>query len=502
MSKDIGDLITVLKKGKNEEFIFNEDLKLDIRFSDFVSSTISGKLNRSGAIKNKNFLSCKLQNLTFTMEDLSSCDFLDTSVWNSIFDGCELKGAHFNTCFIVDTTFNDCLMEWTNHNKTIFRDCVFINCVFSNILIKNCEFYNCKFYSGTSSNKLFESCKLIDCMFEGIDLQIQTILDNVGLKSDQCKNLCFRSARMRDEHIVYQINEISSYEIEQDADLLKRFSIQYFINGIDLEAYEIIFDIADKVEWLMHHVTSTLISRTQNFIGFILHLYECKSLILLPILKLKDLFSEIVSSVDSRSIPLENKSVYDAFSSLSLTLSRYVDSFLRELNHAVYIQANINEVSLEGYGPVDRDFFSKILSPYVSNGLIEVSEVKPKNSPVEVVLLLKSAMSIWVVLAAVLSTRVKYEVKSDALAFKQLSSGVNEANSKGSITKSGKLKAFRVELGPLSENADDIGFQYLAVFTNGITKKLQIDISPKRAVLIHKHIIGVLKQITISDNAN
>lgn len=488
MSENTGleNISITITNGRQQLFQFHPDKKYFLLFSDFDQSSLSGILKSNSEIQNKNFLSCRLQDISFEDLNLNSCDFLDSSINSSRFIRCVMKGAHFNTCQINDTVFTNCRMEWTNHNETIFRNCTFIDCEFENILIKKCEFIMCEFIGGTTTNKLFESCILFDCKFKSLSLQVQTIKENFGLKKIQFEDVEFRTARRRDEHNIFSLFEIDNgYTLGTD-DLLVDFSWSYFVSDMNESSYNVIFKLTETTDWLQYEVSSTLLNRTENFVSFVQFLFDNNEIFFLPIIRLCDFFTEISLYLEEQ-LNFDQRHILRSFEGLRMSLSRYVESFLHRLNTLVS-DAN-GTVFLDGEGPPEIEFFENVLEHLTSKKLIRIDSVRVRNSPVEIAVTALEGTSIWLLAASVLSLRLRYDFDKISPDTDKAKHATSKALSKQSV----ELIKVSVTLGPLETKDDDFGIKYLSVFSNGITKKLELGFSAKRALQMHKHILGFHK---------
>lgn len=482
----------VFNSGANESFKFDSGTSYRFNFSDFRSSTVTGILQETDALKNKNFLSCSLDSTIFINVLFDSGDFLDTSVNRSEFRRCTLKGAHFNTCQVTDTTFSSCSMQWTNHNQTTFTRCRFIDCDFENILIKNCEFLECTFTGGATTNKLFESCILLDCRFDDLPLQTQTILENNGLSHSQFGNTIFRNARQRDTHDVFTLSNIHEAYNEGDGDHITDFNFSYFLTGMSDDTYTHLQRIVDEPDWLRGHISASLVTRTENFVSFIEHLYNHNQLIFLPILRLRDFFVSVTQLLEENT-NFHQRHVLHSFQGIRLSLSRYVDDFLQRLQKEA--QFPHAYVQLDARGDPDVGFFSNLLSHLTNAGVIKIESVRVRNSPLDILVSFAEGGAIWFLAATVLSTRLRYKYIDDGNRDNRLTHQTESDDKEKSVvrTEPAVLEKMHVKLGPLEEGGHEFGFQYLSVFSNGIAKSLHLSFSFKRAIAIHKHIISFRK---------
>ena len=489
MPKDIASKDNAVEIGGKS----GQSIKFDItkryffNLSDFNQCEISGYLDRKSKTENKNFQSCTLKNMNFNDLSLNSSDFLDSYISHSRFNSCNMKGSHFNTCEIVNTSFAKCNMEWSNHNNTIFRGCIFTDCTFENILIKKCEFTNCKFVRCASSNKLFESCIILNCMFDSIILQVQTVSENIGLRESQFLNSGFRKARRRDSSKVYSISELAR-NTQNERDLLESFSWAYFFHGMDSSSYDIAFKLTEDLLWLQGKVPSSLVNRIENFVSFMQYLYEEDNLMVIVLLRLRDFFTEICGHLKERD-EFSNRQIIRSFDGIRLLLSRYTDEFLQKLSGIIsYLGENSRIVYLEAQGPIDKEYFEQVFTDLTRQSKIFIKKVAPKNSPIEVTVQLVDAAALWVFVATVLSTRIKYDFTREYKIMEDSDSAIGNVSNSRDI-KSVTAKSISLFLGPLKTPDNSFGIRYLSVFSNGITKQLEISFSARRALEIHRSIL-------------
>lgn len=492
--------VVEITSARSCDISFEDNTVYRIAASDFEECTLTGVAGEYAGLGNKNFHSCSIRDIDFLDVDFDSCDFLDTYISNATFSSCELKGAHFNTCEISESRFIDCTMEWTNHNGTIFRDCTFERCDFVNILIKNCEFIECSFVGGSTTNKLFESCIILDCQFDSLPLQVQTITENIGLRKNQFRNTLFRTARKRDPHSEITIEDISLPDSLSKLDSISRFSWFYFLYGMTIESYEVVFEITENPDWLSTKIPTSLAIRTENLISFMQYIYERNELMYIVLLRFRDFFQELCNHLNQQP-EISQQHIARVFNGIRMSLVRYADEFLRVALQVVATQGH--ELRFDANGPVSVEYFEAVFDHLVGQGYIKINSVRPRNSPVEVIATLLEAGAIWFVVATVLSTRIRYdfsqtrETQSDSASQQYLHHGAmpHKSLDKASAPDSTRTKKVTIRLGPLASPDEDYVIEHLSVFSNGITKSLKISFSAKRALRIHNSIIRLLKGV-------
>lgn len=153
------------------------------------------------------------------------------------------------------------------------------------------------------------------------------------------------------------------------------------------------------------------------------------------------------------------------------------------------------QVYLDAIGPANKTFFNNLLEHLTLKNIIKIEYVKVRNSPLDVLISLYDSEAIWYIVATLLSTRFKYQTKSIEVISNENRLLANEQTKNDSSPLTLKSE-HNLKFGPISEKEYGIEFKYLSVFSNGLSKSLELSFSPQRALELHKHILGFRKFTT------
>lgn len=487
-----------MEKGLSQEKLIDQGSGVTLAFfrsklytiscPDFIESHLSGDLgsNQSQILLNKNFLKSKLSN--FQLEGLvfHGCDFLDSLLDECAFIDCDLTFQHFTSCRLTNTTFKNCKLAETNHQSSSFENCIFEGCEFTDILMKSCTFINCKFLNCQTSNKLFESCLLINCYFENIELQIQTIYENFGISVNQLNNVILRNKRKREDYREYKTIDLDE-SLLPDADLLSKFTYSYFICGVNKASLTYLFESLENPSWLGAGASSSSIIKLEKLSTLLIYLYESNEIFLLPLVKLNDLMSSTILVVDKMDT-FEARDVSRSLHGIKYDLSKCLSLFIKKVSDISGAVVS-GVITLEAIGPLEKSYYQSYFDHLGDE--VEVISVTPKNSPNFLRLAVKSSAT-WALVSLILTTQYKYQIEE--INVDNLIQPATYGSDQAPTIKAPKniqiLKNYSIALGPLGTEDEDIGFQMISVFSNGMTERLQLSISAKRAIELHKLIIG------------
>ncbi len=484
----------VLESGKGISIKFQDDIIYALNFSDFSESYLTGSSTQIELLKNKNFLQSKIEYFSLSNLEFDGCDFLDTIMFSCTFKNCLLTRQHFTSCKIEKVRFIECELSETNHQNSTFDSCEFIGCNFHNILMKSCSFINCTFIDCQTSNKLFESCLLLNCSYERMELQTQTIVENFGLTKRQCHEVIFRNKRKRENFTSYSIEDICIQKNEISTDNVGFFLYNYFRYEISIQTYEALFSSIDDPNWINKGASHSIIKKIENLSSFLIFLYEKDDVFFLPILKLNDLIFKLNEHIKAINT-LETKAMSRALYGVRHELSEKVAIFIKYVDLIVNNFFDGEEITFIAIGPLKCDYYQRLFE-HLGNDC-QIIAVYPQNSPNFIKAVVKFTAS-WAFIALILSTRFEHSLKSIsgdiAENIKETEKGLNKLisidESLSLPSNTVNLKSYELSIGPLETDGGEIGFQMISVFTNGMTEKLKLSISPKRALDLHETIIG------------
>jgi hypothetical protein len=300
----------------------------------------------------------------------------------------------------------------------------------------------------------------------------------------------FRDKRKRDDYELHSIENINALpSIELDG--LQSFSLHYFCRQMSVDSYEVLFLTLDEPTWLGRGASKSVTNKIENLASFLIFLYQDNKLFFLPLIKLNDFLQNTINQLSSVEA-FEAKNAARSLYGVRHDLSSNISDFLKVCNLMVG-QLDHDQIVLEAIGPLDNEFYQTLFDHLGEN--VKVLEVRLKNSPNFVKVAVK-ASAVWAFVSLILSTQYKYSIEEISAHVKeeqtQLSSTALLQNKayKAIPDNINDLKSFKLSLGPLETDDSDIGFQMISIFSNGMTEKLQIGISAKRAVELHTIILG------------
>ena len=239
-------------------------------------------MNEKTILETHNFIETAIHNFSFEKNNLQACDIIDCSLENVVFNNCNMTGAHINSSVIKNCEFLSCINSLTNFNKSDFYNVKFINCDFSRLLIKDCKFYNCEFVNCITTNKIFESCILFNSIFEDMEIQVQTVFDNMGITNSKFINVLCRTARVTEEFEYINIEDIGEYSTNSFHEL----NTLYFLDASSEKWYERLYMLLESDIFYSRKKTSeSLMSFLEKLSEFLILLYENNIICLHPIMK-------------------------------------------------------------------------------------------------------------------------------------------------------------------------------------------------------------------------
>lgn len=191
-NKKYDNHIKWLKNAKDGE-------RLDLTNIDLVDSNIEVRgLNFSRSKCINTYFPSNLNHLDLTGSDLINADFSDSEVSSTLFEGCNLTNATFETADFSEAgikTFLRCNLTNTNFENVVFRgrftNCILDNTIFSESDLKSSEFINCMFDSTEFASSLISKCVFNGNTFKNVkynDILIDSIEENAVTGIENLKN--------------------------------------------------------------------------------------------------------------------------------------------------------------------------------------------------------------------------------------------------------------------------------------------------------------------------
>ncbi|CAA9307119.1 MAG: hypothetical protein AVDCRST_MAG68-944 [uncultured Gemmatimonadetes bacterium] len=277
-----------------------------------------------------------------------------------------------------------------------------------NLLIKGCRFVRCAFVDCVTTNKLFETCLVLDCRFERTELQVQTITGNFGISADQLWDCPIRS---HDPKVAFDYVDLASLDEIATAKTrlapVEHLRVAYFLSRDVLWGSDALDAALDARGWLqLCRIPSTFAIILQDFSEFLLWVYDRNELTVHPLLLLHTVTSQLSARFGGDAGV--NPRVSRAIMGVHMQLSRSVEEFLGVLS-GLALDAG-DRVRFVANGPLEPAYYHLELAHVFVGDEVRLVEVKPHNSPVELVFEWVSQHSLLCLLAAFAASRVQAEL--------------------------------------------------------------------------------------------
>lgn len=352
-----------------------------------------------------NVLESQLVTLETETVDFSGCDFKDNSFSHCQFIDTKFVGTGFVLNTVSKTFFAGCNFYDTVVQNCEFYDVEFRECDFTSLVIKDCTFSNCRFVRCRTANKVFEMCLLNQCRFVETELQVQTVVENFGLRASEVETV-LRSDRLDHPHEPADRPAVERL-LESERRPLARLALFYYLNG----------DLTDGSEHLDAALEVGYWIRSQSTVGsfsivltrlceFLMQLHERNELAYLPLLQLHTVTGALAMAVppDTRMRQAEF-AVYG----VHLSVGRQIDGFIESLQRIKETRRRNWTFLVEGKHP--RSFYRTELNEFFRRGRPRILSLRPHNSPWEMALSFGSTGGVAAFMALFLATRTRVELQ-------------------------------------------------------------------------------------------
>ena len=465
--------------------------KISLPRVDIKNCTITGTVLKGvHSLGKGNLLNCELRDLFAKESDFEYVDFKDCSVKYSNF-----SKSSFDFGAIINNVFRQCIFEQCHfHNMSItesrFYNVDFSNCDLSNMVIKGCSFHNCKFKNCATSNKLIESSLIFDCTFENTDIQVETILENFGLVSENLISTKIRTGRIRDRHVFIQAQEL--LKANKNSSAFDRLKIAYFLdNTLFITGDDTIDEIFKIENWLvLCRIPSTFTNLLGLFLDFLLYEYEKDKVLLIILLKFQEMTSLLVEQVKIQ------QELYKSVMGVHMTLARYAEMFLTLL-FTLDKEVDRPEFYLKVNGPVDTSYYEQELRHFLLWNEVSVRDVRKMNSPNILTLVSSNIHAISIIIGVLLSTRLKIELSKYYTIQPNLPTKSNliESPNTASLSKPEELPLFNFELGLASVDEKYLySIKLRSIMPGNLLTTLRLDISTLAIGKVRKILVDLIKK--------
>jgi hypothetical protein len=219
-----------------------------------------------------------------------------------------------------------------------------------------------------------------------------------------------RSGSPREEYTELGADALASL-IEGPALIgLESFKIAFFLNGFDDRSYGCLDDAFAVPEWLgICRVPSSFISLLETFSEFLLFMIGENRLIFHPLLKLHTLTYLLSEELRDRDGP-ESQDVYRAVMGVHMAAARRVEDYLRTLT-TLSEESQSNRLVFLSEGPLDEVYYTRAAPFFFQQEGLKIEEIRPHNSPVEIILQTVADGPLLVALALFLASRIQLEIR-------------------------------------------------------------------------------------------
>lgn len=389
-------------------------------------------------------------------------------------------GAHINSSIVKSSKFIGCNNCLTNFNKSDFYDVTFQDCDFSRLLIKDCKFYDCIFINCKTTNKIFESCIFINSRFENMEIQTQTIFDNMGISRNNCVDVVCRTARTTEEHTIINILEIDQYA----ANIFQELNAIFFLNSTDEAWYTKLYLLLESDLLFSRKKTSeSLVGFLEKLSEFLILLYENNTICLHPIIKFHHLTYAWTSYLEAKNNTIN--STYKTLIGLHMMHTRYVQSFLEHIY--LFFNEEFKSLSL-----ILNDDYKKDKTYYINklSGIINIDEeqilaIKPYNSA-DLVLFFQELYQYAPAIAVVMSTRLKLKIE-------QINSQLYLSSQEQAVIAKEHNKLFNLEIGKGKTKDILFALKMQAIKPDSFLIDLSLNLNGKHVFIAYNYIMDFIK---------
>jgi uncharacterized protein YjbI with pentapeptide repeats len=372
------------------------------RFASIAAKNIRGKRitgrPQAGQTFRGNFVECRLKEIIAENIDFGRCDWKDCKVTDSRFVDCHLGEASMITNDFESCEFVRCKFTDTSVSDSSFLGCTFKECDFRDVIIKASRFDDVTFDECLTSNRLIESSLLLRTAWRRMEMDFAIVTGNFGLRRADLIECEFSDTDRDPEARAIALPTLSA---------LERFRIAYFECGsvdADPAALEAALDLRNWGTGAF--VQGSVGLQISGLSQFLLALYEREEIAVYPVILLHSnnfRFLEIVAAQPHA------KALYQIIAGVHLALTRVTDEFAVELTAFTKHVHWRRRLHLAALGPADVAHFEKWLNEQGVTG-VEVVSVRPRNSPVELVVQFVTQGDFIAFAALLAATRTKMEL--------------------------------------------------------------------------------------------
>jgi hypothetical protein len=391
---------------KNLKIDFDEFSQINIKAKEIYNCTLTGRFSNTKGIFHGNIVLCYLKNFISDNSDLGMVDWKDANFRDCEFLSSSFDYGAFINCHVSNCIFDNCHFKNVSITGTVFWETHFLNCDLSHMVIENCYFYNCKFEFCKTSNKMLEQCLCIDSIFNNTDIQLDTIIENLGIERKYLISSNIRDKSVDEQYKILTIENLQNLCSSDENDLqnIFKFRIEFFLKPEVVSEGSILFDSVFKVnEWLpLCKSQLTFLNMFKLFHDLLIVLFERNNLPLFAIYK----FRELTQWLSEKSEIKNNFELYPAIIGYDVGLTRIL-SQANKLIEECY-KVGTNKLILLVEGPLHKKYYYTVMKKFIK-GNFQILKIVKQNSP-NLIEIVAVAGVILQIIGLFITTRVKVEL--------------------------------------------------------------------------------------------
>jgi hypothetical protein len=379
--------------------IFNSLGAGDLRRLRFAGSAAPNQTFRG------NFIECHFDKFAITAVDFSRCDWKDCWVRDTRFVDCDLGHASFITNSFVRCVFVRCRFPDTGISDCEFASCEFIDCDLKHIVVKASRFAETSFERCATSNRVIESSLLVRTRWRQMQIETGLITSNFGLKATDLQDVeILRVAKSRRRT---RVGADALARWLPDATPLEAFRVAYFRTGSVDGDPDVLEAAIDPRNWDRDApIRASLGTLVSSLSQFFLEEYDSNAMAFYPLLRFHTNNFALLDLISGRK---ELTDLYQTVAGVHMNLTREVDAFLFQVQ-TISDHVDVRKpMHLAAEGPCHLGYFSSLFRDLKFSG-VRVVEVRPRNSPVDLLVTLADESWLIALVALVLACRTKIEI--------------------------------------------------------------------------------------------
>ncbi len=356
-----------------------------------------------------NIIECAVDQAIFYEANMARVDIKDSKISGSKFIGCDLSGASISSNIYSNVIFESCRFFDTGVSGCHFVNCQFTKCDLNSVVIKDCRFTSCQFVGCATNTKTIEGSILLECQFQDMDLPIDIIAENYGLKKSDCFGVRLKGAQVKGKGQP-DISEDEFLAMAHDTryTALQKLSIHFYLDG-NIDVFSEVFSSATDIRSWSDVATApaSICVAIDKLSDFLIYLYKSSAIPIFGILRLHSITSDIFALPPERV----GEFVFPIYAA-HVKLSHVVEEYLSVLTKWQAFVAPIAQPRLEfgASGPVNQQFFQEFLASIGFPVGVIVEDVRPRNSPVLLQILAENKDIAIALLSIFLASRTEVEI--------------------------------------------------------------------------------------------